>query len=202
MYLQIIDILPEKIWEYNNNFSESYLYSLQQKPFFNESLSARVLISEYIWNGYLPQEDENGIPHFQDNNYWSLSHKQWCVFVWVSKSEIGVDIEFLLEKSLELLDYFPLSFYGILGWKNWKNFYILWTSLEALQKMKRWENLEIQCLTLKDFQGIKASLFGISFQTRTLYVCKGKNYQVFTGFHENKVYSVCISQNIDYEIIS
>lgn len=202
MYLHIREIFPEEIWEYKNNLSESYLHSLQKKPFLNESVFARSIISEHIWNGYLPQVDQRWIPLFQDSNFWSLSHKKWCVFIWVSDSEIGVDIEYFLEKSPELLDYFPFSYYDILGWKNWKNFYALWTSFEAIQKMERWENINAGEFSLLSFETIKMNISQISFHTRTLYECKGKNYQVFTGFLENEVYSVCTSQNIDYEIMT
>ena len=202
MYLQIQEIIPEKIWEYKNNFPKSYLHNLQNKPFFCESVFARGIISEYIWNGYLSQEDENWAPIFHDSNFWSLSHKTGCVFVWVSDSEIGVDIEYLLEKSHELISLFPQKMYDMCGGKNWKNFYTLWTSFEAIQKMRRWKDISWEEFSLLSFELIKADISEIPFQTRTLYERKGKNYQVFTGFLENKVYSVCTSQNIDYEIMT
>lgn len=202
MYLKIIDILPEKISEYKNYFSKSYNQALQQKPFFNESVSARGLIAQYIWNGYLPQNDEKWIPVFHDSNFWSLSHKTGCVFVWVWESEIGVDIEYFLEKSPELISLFPQRMYDMWGGMNWKNFYTLWTSFEAIQKMQRWKDISLEEFSLLSFESIKADISEIPFQTRTLYERKGKNYQVFTGFEENKIYSVCTSQNFDYEIIT
>ena len=202
MYLQIRQIFPEKIWECTNNFPESYLNLLQKKPFFDESVCARGFISQYIWNRYLPHEDENWVPVFQDTHFWSISHKLWIVFVWVSDLEIWVDLEYLWEKSPELLDIFPDHFYTVLWGKNWKNFYLLWTSFEAIQKMKRWENIKVEEFSLLSFEQLKTHISEIPFHNRTLYLCKGKNYQVFTGFDENTVYSVCTSRNIDYEIIT
>ena len=73
--------------------------------------------------------------------------------------------------------------------------------MEAIQKMERWENSIMEDVSLKTSENIKVSISGITFQTRTLYERKGKTYQVFTDFMENKVYSVCTSQNFDYENI-
>lgn len=202
MYLHITDINPKALQEAQNIFPESYKNTLKWKPFFSESLLSRATISQYIWKEYLPQEDSIGIPLFQDQNLWSISHKKWIIFVWVSDFPLGVDIEYFLEKSPELLEIFPIYFYEVLWGKTWKNFYILWTSFEAIQKMERWENIVVEDFSLLFFESKTSNISEISFHTRTLYECKEKSYQVFTGFEENRVYSVCTSQNIAYEIIA
>lgn len=201
MHLKIMDPASDFYRENKNVFPSSYLETLKWKPFFEESLLARILISQFIWWNYLPQVDERWIPLFQTRSFWSLSHKKSLVFVWVSEFEIGVDIEYLVEKSSELFDIFPLMYYSILWEKNWKHFYVLWTSFEAIQKMERWENINVGEFSLFSFETVKMNISQISFQTRTLYECKGKSYQVFTGFHENTIYSICTSQNLNYEII-
>jgi len=137
MHLQIQKITSDLIEQFKNYFPKKYLESLKNKQ--QESLVARFLISKLVekkyWiKNFLPEVDENWIPVFEKDIFWSISHKKWVVFVAISKEKIWIDIEIIKKRDISLLNTFKNSEYKLLWWKNWKNFYVLWTAKEAIIK--------------------------------------------------------------------
>ncbi len=68
------------------------------------------------------------------NIYWSISHSKEYIAYSVSDYRTGIDIAEYEERDLSLLDTHREIEYKLLGAKNWKNFYLLWTAKEALIK--------------------------------------------------------------------
>jgi len=76
-------------------FPQNYLDSLKHKQ--KESIVARYYISKLVekhfWiKNFLPQINEKGVPIFENNIFWSISHKKDLVLVWISKEKFGLDI--------------------------------------------------------------------------------------------------------------
>ena len=120
-----LDLLNEAL----TYFPVGYKSWLEEKPYFEESIIWRLKISQAIWGRYLPKEEE-GIPYMHDENCWSLSHKKWLVFFWVSDKKLWVDIEIYKQRDLSLLDTFSQEEYDQVWWRDWKSFYLLWTAHE------------------------------------------------------------------------
>ena len=120
--------------------------------------------------------------------YNSIAHKDFngaaVVFTCASSSCIGVDVEFIVEKERAVLDLFKEHEYAVLGDKNWRNFYILWTAKEALIKVVQASvdiRQEIKILTVKSQN---REFIEILAQYRNQIFC------VRTKFDGNLVFSI------------
>lgn len=197
MYLKILcdfDSIYNKAIKY---FPLDYVETLKSK----ESIVSRYLISKEVENtykiiNYLPKIDYHKIPKFDNNIFWSISHKDNLVFVWVSKNMIWIDIEIYKERDSAVLDKFSIEEYELLWWKNWINFYILWTAKESI--------IKFNLLMLDDMSNIKlikvqeniSDFSKITFAKELLFNNKNNINQVKFWFKGDIFYSVCSNNMI------
>lgn len=175
-------------------FSLDYLATLKSK----ESIVSRFIISKevekkYKIKKYLPKINLNWIPLFDNGIFWSISHKEDLVFVWVNNKKIWVDIEIYKERDLSLLNQFNDEEYALLWWKKWINFYILWTAKESIIKhdlLKLDDILYIKLIKIKD---IKKVIDGMIFIKELLFDYKTSQKQVFFWKKDDIFYSVCVN---------
>ena len=202
MYLNLSFVTWKWIQEAVKYFPQEFIYNLKTHPFCEESLCAKYYVSQYVWNNFLPQISETWLPEITNNNYWSISHKKWVFFVGVSNQKIGLDIELLQEKSIELLEYFPKQLYRKLWWKSWENFYFLWTAIEALYKFEQFQDeIILEEIYCESVEWIFALQSEIIFSKRIVLQFKSKKYQIFSGISQNRLYSVCSFENLTYETL-
>lgn len=192
MFLQIIHIDESLVGRAQKYFDEGYKESLTEKAFYEESLAARYLISEQIWNNYIPLTDNDGVPKYQDTNRWSLSHKRGLVFLWVYSDSIWVDIEEIKERDTSLLEIFSENEYQILWGKTWKNFYIMWTSHEAIVKYEREKEYQEGMYRLVSSQSMREDISWMSFQMQLEFCTWEKKYNILIWQKQDYIYSVCI----------
>ena len=100
--------------------------------------------------------------------FWSISHSKNYVAYAISENPVGVDIEEIKERDDGLLEIFLDGEYKIVGWKNWQNFYKLWTGKEAILK-REW-------LSLDDMRLIQLSLKAWNIYTYTFLGKEIKTY--------------------------
>lgn len=193
MFLKIENNISE-IYNININYFQAYY---QKTIKSKESIVARYLISMYIdeyYNikSYYPKIDENWKPIFDlDNLYWSISHKDNLVFVWVSNEKIWVDIEIYKDRDLSLLDTFSIDEYNILWWKTWTNFYILWTAKESFIKSMLFELKEMDEIKLVNKKDINKELNNLNFSMELLLDFNWINNQVYFWRIDDINYSIC-----------
>ena len=150
-------------FEYHQK-SESILFQAKERYHLllrawlsDESVEARYYLLEYLQkhHGYrgILQNDITGKPVPLDiighGNllYWSISHSHNYIAYSVSDTPTGIDIAEYNERNTSVLSAHQDDEYFLLWEKNWNNFYILWTSKEAL--IKAWGN------TLDDIEDIQ-----------------------------------------------
>jgi len=119
--------------------AEKYFPQKYRENFSDESLAARFLISqkvkkEFGIENFFPRFKKSGAPKIYQNIFFSLSHKESFVAVAIGKQKIGIDLEILKQRDEILWKRFSENEWEILGEKNWRNFYFLWTAKEALIK--------------------------------------------------------------------
>lgn len=108
----------------------------------SESIEARYWLLEYLHTHLhydeILQSDNSGkpIPFSLDgtNYFWSLSHTDHYIAFSFASSPTGIDIVEVRPRNEELFATHDISEYEILGWVSWENFYILWSSKEAIIK--------------------------------------------------------------------
>lgn len=109
----------------------------------DESIEARLYLYEYLRNsmGVFSQLEKDvcwvPIPIILEHNeclYWSISHTEKYVAFIVSDTQTGIDIAECKDRDISLLDIHSEGEYGLLGGKNWKQFYMLWTAKESIIK--------------------------------------------------------------------
>ena len=152
MKLLLKKINQKDLEQARNYFTLDYLQNLKNKQ--KESIIARYYISLFVkdifWiENFEPKIDKTWKPIFENNIYWSISHKKDLILIWVGKEKIWLDVEIFKEKDSSLLDFFKDKEYNLLWWKNWENFYILWTGKESLIKYNLWKLDDMQKLVLE-----------------------------------------------------
>lgn len=100
--------------------------------------------------------------------HWSLSHSENYTAFIVSDSTTGIDIAEIRERDNSLLELHALWEYVLLWWKNWKNFYFLWTAKESIIKSN-------SC-TIDDIKNI--SLQSILSEWMYKFVFQGQEYTI------------------------
>lgn len=185
MYLKIQKINSRILKESEEYFWWDFCDKLKkQKPWtYVESLVARYLIEK--------NNQRAKTLCWQIELYLSISHKKDLVFIWTSKNNIWVDIEILKERDINLLDKFREEEYSLLWWKNWKNFYILWTAKESIIKYLNLllDNIEdiilIRSITNKQFISDLEFVHNLELQY------KWDKLKVFSGEDSENIFSVC-----------
>ena len=151
MYLRIQKLDNNIILKAKKYFSGDFVDNLKNKSTFNESLVARYLISQ------------------KSNKYSSISHKEDLVFIWVSDYNIWVDIEIFKKRDMSLLDTFSDREYELIWWKNWKSFYILWTSKESIIKYLWWYLDDINGYNLIKIEKINKNISWVLFNLKLIF---------------------------------
>lgn len=199
MFLKIENNIIDSFAKSLSYFPEKYI-----KPFLlKESLVARYIISMYIDNTYnvakyLPKNDNNKKPVYDLKDiYWSISHKDWFVFVWISDDKIWVDLEIYKERDISLLDQFTNLEYTLLWWKNWYNFYVLWTAKESIIKYNLLNLEELYEIELKEVSNNHKKINEIIFEKVLVLNYKSSINQVFFWKKDDVFYSVCSNSVIE-----
>ncbi len=175
-------------------FPLDYINSLWSK----ESIVSRFIISKKIEkifniNNYLLKFDENWIPLFDNGIFWSISHKDNLVFVWVHNELIWIDLEIYKERDLSVLDQFEIEEYNILWWKNWDNFYILWTAKESVIKFNLLNLNDLSKIKLIQEKNIQKNISNLEFSKKLLLSYNSWINQVYFWRKDEIFYSVCIN---------
>lgn len=197
IFLQKQIIKEEHFIEARKCFNEKYLEKLWEKANLKENLVSRFIISklfeEKFWvKNYEPKINEFWKPIFENNLFWSISHKSNLVFVWISDFKIWLDIEIIKIRDENLLYIFDLENYSLLWWKSWKNFYILWTIKESIIKY----NL-VNFDEIKDFKLIKVEkkvniINNIYFELELLVSCNFWKYIILSWKEWENIFSLCV----------
>jgi len=196
MFLKIQKDISKEYDKALNYFPENYIDSLKSK----ESIVSRFLISKeiekkYKLNKYLPKFNANWIPLFDNGIFWSISHKDDLVFVCVNNEMIWVDIELYKVRDLSVLNKFSDNEYNILWWKNWDNFYILWTAKESVIKYNQLNLNYLSKIDVFDVQKIKLNISELNFSIKILLNYENDINQVYFWRKDDIFYSVC-SNNV------
>ncbi|MBP9779528.1 4'-phosphopantetheinyl transferase superfamily protein [Candidatus Gracilibacteria bacterium] len=145
----------------------------------DESIEARFYLYEYLrtsMRAFSPLEkDVNGvpIPIILENNeclYWSISHTEKYVAFIISDTQTGIDIAELRDRDPSLLDIHSEDEYNLLGEKDWKQFYMLWTAKESI--------IKASSLTLDVISEIR--LVGVCEGDEFLFVFEEKEFRIHT----------------------
>lgn len=196
--------------EAENYFKEWYLKQIKHKQNFNESLISRYLISKvafdkYNLDNFLPNIDKFWTPIFDMNLFWSISHKHphilkfppngkrnnSVVFVWVSKSRIWVDIEIFKQRDENILSNFSDWEYSLFWWKNFENFYFLWTAKESTLKYFLLGLDYINIIKLTKLKKIKKNISDIEFCYELFFEFDRKIVCVYSWKEKDVFYSIC-----------
>lgn len=191
MYLKILKISENLYQEAHSFFDDMYIQELKNKENYKASLIARYMISQHIWDNYLPQVSSCGIPKYQNEKNWSISHKNDIIFVWVNELPLGLDIEYVKCRDISLLDIFSQSEYNILWGKNWMNFYTLWTAHEALLKFHKETTYESWMYILTSFYEEENTLWSITFHRKVQLLFKWDIYTIYVWIESQYIYSLC-----------
>ena len=207
MHLTLQSLTWNLIQQSFSYFPKSYLERLKHKQ--EESIVARFLISKLVEEKYwikdfLPKVDENWVPVFEKDIFWSISHKKGVVFVAVKgwqkinqkifrryikiEEWVGVDLEIIKERDIILLDTFKNSEYKLLWGKNWKNFYRLWTGKEAIIKYNLWKLDDMKDLILESVEEVSIEIDWMKFDKKLIISWK----VVYSCLKEDKVLSITI----------
>ena len=187
MKLLLKKVNQKDLEQARNYFTLDYLQNLKNKQ--KESIIARYYISLFVkdvfWiENYEPKVNKTWKPIFENGIYWSISHKKDLIFVWVSKQKIWLDIEILKKRDSSLLDIFQDKEYHLLWWKNWENFYTLWTGKESLIKYNLWKLDDMQNLILEKVIFEKNIIGWLNFDKVLVINWK----KVFSGKNKNIIY--------------
>ena len=175
MYLKIKKIDNTILLDSEKYYGDSFCDFLKkEKPWtYKESLVARYLIAQ------------------NKKTFSSISHKKDLVFIWTSDNKIGVDIEILKERDINLLDSFDEE-YNMLWWKNWHNFYILWTAKESIIKYNLWRLDDISEIKLIKTKINIKNILNLNFSYELVFKFNWKKYIVFNWNVEEIYFSICL----------
>lgn len=187
--LQIIYISEKYFQEALKNLPETYKNSLITKISYQESLVGRYFIYKNAW--YLPKINEIGIPVFEKNNFWSLSHKENIVFIWRNNKEIWVDIEILKTRSTEVLSVHKNTEYNILWWTDFLNFYILWTLKESIIKLFLSSIDFLPDIKIMTFLKEEKNIDSLKFNYHFIGSFQNIWWKWSVGIKENIIYAFC-----------
>lgn len=189
--------ISEKLFiEAKKYFTEQYIKTLYNKPNLKESLVSRFLLSKkieqvYGIKNYKIEIDLNWKPIFNDNLFWSISHKNWVCFVWLSDKKIWVDIELIKERDKSILSTFSKKDYDKIGLTNRESFYLLWTAKESIIKYNLYDFDDIVSFELLSFDRKLRKINDIEFDYELIINCNLVKYKVISWINWAKVWSIC-----------
>lgn len=203
MYLLIKELNNDLFDLSTGYFDKDYKSELKSKSNYKESIVSRYLVSklvtEHFWiKDYLPCFDDNWKPLFYGDIHFSISHKNNLVFVWVSGKKIWLDIEVYKKREVSLLDIFSEDNYKRLWWKNWHNFYILWTSYESIIKYSWIKDIDTKKLIIKKIDTKNIIISWIDFRYDLDIIYNNYIFDIFSFSWENRFYSICYKNNFIY----
>lgn len=179
----MIKIINKKDFNLSNDFQKKY-------PNINniESLIARNEI--FNITDKLIKTDNNWKPIFENGLFWSISHKKDLVFIWMSNSNIWLDIEIIKERWDEIFSLHSTDEYKLIWWKNLENFYHLWTLKESVIKLNldTIDNLsKIKILKIQNEENI---INWIKFKYKSEWSFFWKKFKCFNWIDWAIVYSI------------
>ena len=202
MYLKITKI-DSKILELSKKYFSDNFYNFLNQATRVESLFARFLICKYIEkeeNIILSNSEKNNFISYETWLNWtkiwnrkyffSISHKKELVFIWVNNSKIWLDIELNKNRDESLLNKFNIKEYSILWWKNWDNFYLLWTSKESIIKYLNLGLDNIEDVILIKEEILEENIWWIIFSRERIFKYKWKKIIVYWWKDKDMIYSV------------
>lgn len=192
MFLQINENIDLLYFDALKYFPLEYVKNFNSK----ESIVSRYLISINIKKIYwivwfMPKVDQNWIPLFNNGIFWSISHKENLVYIWIDNKNIWVDIEIYKKRDKSVLNQFCDYEYDILWWKNWINFYILWTAKESIIKFILWNLDSIKSIKLQKFLDCNISIWNLHFSKELILNNNWDLFQVFFNKNDSFFYSLC-----------
>lgn len=192
MFLNIVSKIELEYKNALNYFPLDYINQLNSK----ESIVSRFLISKEVENtykihNYFPKFDENKIPLSNNGIFWSISHKGDLVFIWIDINKIWIDVEIYKERDKSLLDQFSDEEYNIFWWKNWVNFYIIWTAKECVIKYNLLNLNNLNDIKIKEIKNVDNWISNLIFSKKIVLKYKTQTNQVYFGRKDDIFYSVC-----------
>ena len=172
-------LIKECEWQDVSNFSRGLVSNLVEK--------------NYWVDNFIPIKDEQWVPDFSNNIYWSISHKNNISFVWINNMPMWIDIEVYKERSKELLEIFDSENYRLLWWKNWKNFYIIWTWKEGIIKYKKITLDELDNIKFLWYEYCDIEINDIIFNKKLFYIYQNERYSVLNWTKWELIYSLTIN---------
>jgi hypothetical protein len=119
------------------------------------------------------------------------------VFVWIHNDIIWIDLEIYKERDLSLLDQFNLEEYNVLWWKNWDNFYILWTAKESVIKYNLSDLNDLSKIKLLEEETLIKNISNLQFSKKLILKYKSNINQAYFWRKDDIFYSVCINSMIE-----
>jgi len=193
MQLIVKKVEKNDVENIEKSFSEDFLQWINQ-PYYNQKL-----YKFHSYRAFFNIEDEKQLLKIDQTHYYAWQHVStsytWDrIFLAVAGKKIGIDIEEIEERSLEMLDFFSEKDYAFLWEKTRENFFILWTAEECLIKTSNacffedWKNVKIKSLIKKEQE-----ISWIQFCWEWIMQLHEKEYKVYSWITDNKVYSVWIN---------
>ncbi len=140
---------------------------------------------------YLPQTDINGIPLFEKNFFWSLSHKENLIFIGWDKKEIWIDIEILKPRNEEIFLLHSDKEYKLLWEKNLIHFYILWTLKESIIKVFLSSIDILNEIKILNMNKKKERIDNFLFEYHFTWTLQNIWWKWSVGVKNNIIYAIC-----------
>jgi hypothetical protein len=130
-------------------------------------------------------------PVFSSSFYFSISHKNWVCFVWLSDKKIGVDIEIIKERDISILSTFSNTDYDKINLSIWESFYLLWTAKESIIKYNLYDFDDVESFELLSFVKKSIKINDIDFDYELKINCNWQIYSLVSWINGWEVMSVC-----------
>ena len=186
--LKILNINKNIISQATNFLPKDYIKTLKNKSNFNESIVARFLIFKN--HNFLPIIDINQKPIFENDFFWSISHKENLVFVWSSNIPIWIDIEIIKKRSLEIFSLHLKKEYIFFWEKNLKNFYLLWVLKESVIKLNLITLDDLEYINIQSIIKKNIIIDWIKFMFQAYWIYKNTEFISFIWYKNNLVYAI------------
>jgi len=142
---------------------------------------------------FYPRINEDWIPIYNNNIYWSLSHKEHMIFFSVWDIKHWVDIEYIKRRSKSLLNIFWKKEYNILWRKDWLSFYRIWTAKESIIKLNLGWLDDMKEIQLEYKYDTHKIIDNIKFDIEMVFIYNSNRYKVLSWIFEWYTYSVAIT---------